>query len=192
MLRDKIPLFLIKKGIFTYAQAASNGLSQYAIGRLVEQGLLDHIDRGLYQVPNGSFSNEDIYRQATVIAGFPCAVSLWSALVFYDLTDEIDNKTWVLVPVNKRIKNRSIHPVRRVNPQWRTGIDIHAGYWMTSIERTLVEALAYPRFVGSFAANSAVKRALSKKQADISEIVIMAKKLNVFKRIKKVLEVYIE
>lgn len=187
-----IPLSLLKRRIFTYSQAISDGLSQYKIEQLVGQGLLDHIDRGIYQIPSGSFSNEDIYRQATVIAGFPCAICLWSALVFYDLTDEIDIKTWLWIAQDKRIRNRLIRPVRRANPQWRTGIDVHEGYWVTSIERTLVEALAYPRYVGSFAANSALKQALRQKKTDIAKIITMAKNLNFFNRIEKILEVYFD
>lgn len=192
MKYDKIPPSLAKKGIFTYSQAVSHGLSQYGIEQLVKQERLERIGRGLYQLPTGSFGNEDIYRQATVTAGFPCAICLWSALVFYDLTDEIDRETWVWVPLSKRVKSKSIHAVRRANPQWRTGIDKHEGYWITSIERTLVEALAYPRYIGTLAAHSAMRRALSKKQTDISKILTMAKQLNFFHRIENVLETYIE
>ncbi|MCA9507339.1 MAG: type IV toxin-antitoxin system AbiEi family antitoxin domain-containing protein [Myxococcales bacterium] len=192
MIHDKLPPVLIKKGIFTYTQAVKCGLSQYHIEQLVKQGLLEHIDRGLYQIPTDSFDNEDIYRQTTVIAGFPCAICLWSALVFYDLTDEIDKETWVWVPLSKRVKNKSIHAVRRANPKWRTGIDKHEGYWVTSIERTIVEAIAYPRYIGTLAAHSAVKRAINKKHTDISKIIAMAKQLNLFRRIKTVLETYID
>jgi predicted transcriptional regulator of viral defense system len=192
MSQDNIPINLIKKGIFTYTQAVKSGLSQYAIEKLVKQELLEHVDRGLYQIPTGSLSNEDIYRQATAIAGFPCAISLWSALVFYDLTDEIDRKTWLWVPITKRIRNKSLQPIPKTHPHWRTGIDKHEGYWITSIERTLVEALAYPRYIGSWAANSALRRALNKKQTDISKIIYAAKKLNLLHRIIKILEVYFE
>lgn len=191
MKQVKIPPELIKKGVFTYTQAISHGLSQYGIEQLVKQECLERMGRGLYQVPTGSYGNEDIYRQATVIAGFPCAISLWSALVFYDLTDEIDRETWLWVPLSKRIKNKSIRVVRRANPQWRTGIDKHEGYWMTSIERTLVEALAYPRYIGSLAAHSAIRRAIANKQTDIAKILIMAQKLNFFHRLKNLLETYI-
>jgi hypothetical protein len=112
--------------------------------------------------------------------------------VFYDLTDEIDKETWLWVPIAKRVRNKSIHPVRKAHPQWRTGIDKHEGYWITSIERTLVEALIYPRYIGSLAAHGAIKRAINKKQTDISKIIVMATKLNFFHRIKKVLETYID
>lgn len=192
MNSNNIPLSLVKKGIFTFSQAISNGLTQYKIRQLVAQGFLEHVDRGVYQIPRGSFSNEDTYRQATLIAGFPCAICLWSALVYYDLTDEIDIKTWLWVAKDKRIRHRLIRPARKAHPQWRTGIDIHDGYWITSIERTLIEVLAYPRYVGSFAANSAIKRALKQKTTDISKLIMMAKKLNLFNRTEKILEVYFE
>jgi predicted transcriptional regulator of viral defense system len=192
MIHNKIPINLSKKGVFTYSQAISHGLSQYAIRKLIEQEHLERVGRGLYQIPTELIGNEDIYRQATVIAGFPSAICLWSALVFYDLTDEIERETWMWVPITKRIRNKAIHPIRRAHPQWRTGIDKHEGYWITSVERTLVEVLAFPRYVGFLAANSALKRALNKKQTDLSKIIEIAQKMNLLHRILKIIEVYID
>lgn len=192
MVLTNIPKKLAKKGIFTYAEATSSGLSQYAITLLINQGLLEHVDRGLYQIPGASFSNEDIYRRATKIAGSPSAICLWSALVFYDLTDEIETKTWVWVPASKRIRHPSIKPIRRANPHWHIGIDTHEGYSITSIDRTLVEATAYQRYVGPLATHKAFKKALINKQTDISNIIAMAKELNFFKRITKTLEAYFD
>lgn len=192
MKLTKIPSNLAKKGFFTFTEAVSHGLTQHALKQLVKKELLEHVDRGLYQIPGTTFSNEDIYRQATKIAGLPSAICLWSALVFYDLTDEIDIKTWIWVPQTKRIRHTSIRSLRRVNPHWDIGIDVHEGYRMTSLDRTLVEAVAYQRYVGSLAAHHAIKRALAKKQTDLSNIINMAKKLNFFQRIIRTLEAYIE
>jgi hypothetical protein len=47
----KIPLNLVKKGIFTYTQAISEGLSQYAMEQLVKQELLGRIDRAFIEYP---------------------------------------------------------------------------------------------------------------------------------------------
>ena len=185
-----IPKTLEKKRIFTFTQAVSQGLSRYAIAKLLKDGHLERVNRGLYQVTATSFSNEDIYRQATTIVGVPSAVCLWSALVFYDLTDEIDAQTWVWVPLAKRVRNKNVRVVRAKELHWRTGIVHNDGYWITSIERTVVEALAYPRFVGTMAANNALKKALNKKHTDIGKIVEMATKLGLLQRIRKILEVY--
>ena len=86
-----------------------------------------------------------MFQEACAYIGTPSAISLLSALSYYNLTDTIPNKIWLIVPISKRTRRRDLRLLRITNPHWDIGIDKKQGYWITSINRTLVDIFIYKK-----------------------------------------------
>ncbi len=176
---------------FTYKEALLSGLTRRKLARLVTNAKVYKITRGIYGVSQSVDENPSL-AVACKVVGFPCAICLWSALVYYDLTDEIDLKTWVMVSSERRKTHKNIRLVRLKDPHWKIGIIKEKDYWVTSLERTIIDSLTYPRYVGTMAATTALKRALQSKLINISNLVEMASQLGSLKKIYPRLEAFIE
>jgi predicted transcriptional regulator of viral defense system len=174
---------------FSLQQANQHGLTFYEIKKLVEQGTLEQLARGIYRTPQADYSEEDQFRSACLRIGEPSSVCLLSALSFYHLTDLIPKQTWLLVPNERRTTQRDIKLFRIRDPQWSVGLDAQKGYRITSIERTIVDSLVYKRFLGTQTGIIALKSALAEKQTNLSKVFDMAKSLHVEHRIIPYIEV---
>lgn len=178
-----VPKNLLKQP-FSTQEAVKCGLSKATLVRMVKSGVLDRISLGVYQVSErNGYDRESLYQVATLRCGLPSAICLLSALEHYNLTDEISRHTWILVSASKRIASSSLKLVRSRNPHWEVGIKKRNGYWITSIERTLVDCILSMRKIGSQIALSALKRALSEKKVKLGRIMDIAKQMGVEKRI---------
>lgn len=192
MVSINIPKQLVKLGQFSLKEALANGLTRRKLQRLLIEGDVERVSHGLYQVISVSLQGNTIFSVACKIAGFPSAICFWSALNFYNLTDEIDRETWVMVPSDRRRSNKNIRLVRFKRPQWDIGISKEEGYWITTIERTIIDSLSHPSLVGTMASSRAVKKALDNGVTNISKLVEMASKLGCLKKVYTRLEVFIE
>ncbi len=184
---QKIPKPL-KKSPFTYRQAMDQGLTQRALQYLVESGDLEHVSRGIYRTAGQDYSEEDQYRAATLLMGAPSAICLISALSHYGVTDLIPKKTWIVVPHTKRSQHRELKLQRSRSPEWDIGIESRQGYNITSLERTLVEAICYRNKIGTSTAINALRKAVSSKKTSLSKIMAMAKQLSVLHRVLPYIE----
>lgn len=192
MIEAKIPKELKNLKCFTYQEALTYGLTKRKLERFVQHGEVQKISRGIYAITAAPADENPSFGIACKIVGFPCAICLWSALVYYDLTDEIDRKTWVMAPSNRRRTYINIRMVRVKNPQWNIGILREESYWITTLERTIIDCLVYHRFVGTMAATVALKRAIQAKMTNISNLIDMASRLGCLKKVYPRLEVFIE
>lgn len=191
MMVAQIPKKLQDLKRFTYQEALAHGLTKRKLERLVSHGEVQRISRGIYAISTPTDENPS-FGIACKIVGFPCAICLWSALVYYDLTDEIDRKTWVMVPSDRRRTYTNIRLVRLKNPQWNIGILREEDYWITTIERTIIDCLVYHRFIGTMAATVALKRAIQANITNIASLIEMATQLGCLKKVYPRLEVFIE
>lgn len=189
MSLDLLPKSL-RKEPFSLKEADQAGLTKYTITKLILAGVLERLQRGIYQVSERAhMDTEDTYRSATLRCGLPSAICLLSALEYYHLTDQIPAKTWVLVPNNKRVQSNDLRLVRSRIPQWEIGIRKCNGYWITTPERTLIDCLLAKRIVGSSVALEALKQAAKSKKINLSDIVDMAKMMGVLHQILAYIEV---
>ena len=98
------------KRIFTYQQAVEYWKSTIAatntLGRLVRKGWLQHLDRGLYMIipleagPDRIWSENALILSSHLIT--PGAVAYWSALRFWNLTDQIPQVQFIQTTKRKR------------------------------------------------------------------------------------------
>jgi predicted transcriptional regulator of viral defense system len=185
----KIPTKL-KKRPFTYQQAIAAGLNLRNFRSLVAKGTFTQITRGVYlpTMGNWDYNEEEQFRVATLVVGTPSAVCLISALSFYNLTDLIPKKVWIMVPNSKRTQDKQIKAQRIRNPNWDIGIKKDNGYSITSIERTVVDAICAKNKIGTNTAVEALRRAVKSKQTTYSKIMEMAKQLEVLHRVLPYIE----
>ncbi len=153
------------------------GLSRTKIRALTQEAKLLRVGRGVYQLPNVELDNESLYRAATTRIKGRSAVCLMSALSHYNLTDEIPRQTWLLVNIDSRTIHKDIRLYRSNNPHWKIGIVKADGYKITSLERTIVDAIILKKKFGNLGIE-ALKRALKEKLTTASKIMDMAAKLN--------------
>lgn len=187
-MRKNIPRQLQKKP-FSVKEATSYGLSKAYLTRMIKAGVLTRLTRGVYQVVTSEEdTGENQYRAATLRCGMPSAITLLSALEYYHLTDLIPKKTWVLVPHEKRVLSNQMKLVRSRDPKWNIGIRKEKGYWITSLERTLIDGLIYKRIIGSQTALDAIKQAIVQKKVKLGNLYDMAKKMGVEHRIRPYIE----
>jgi predicted transcriptional regulator of viral defense system len=73
------------------------GIPRSVLGRLVEDGLLERVGRGLYRSPQAELGPH--HTLVEVAAQVPSGVvNLLSALAFHDLTDELPGAVWLAIP----------------------------------------------------------------------------------------------
>lgn len=153
------------------------GISRNTLEALLKEDKLLRIGRGVYQLPSVELDNETLYRAATKRIKGPSVVCLMSALSHYNLTDEIPKQTWLLVNADGRSYHKDIRLYRSRNPNWKVGIVKADGYKITSLERTIVDAIILKKKFGNLGIE-ALKKALKEKLTTASKIMDMAAKLD--------------
>lgn len=174
----------LKNKLFTLKEAKECGVSRFQVTEWLKEGYLRRISHNYYQYYTREEELENQFEAATQMVGHPCAICFFSALEFYGLTDEITNKTWLLVPKSKISRRKELHLFRASNPMWEIGITKKNGFSITSIERTIVDCFYYQRIIGINVAVLALKQALDEKLVGISAIAKMAKQLDRYERIR--------
>lgn len=177
---------------FTPEKARKNGISYSSLRRLLQKEVIEKLERGVYQISKPGVSSgaiEDTFTLASTRIGAPNAICLLSALEYYHLTDEISSQIWLLVPLTKRSTHPDLRIIRTSKPCWNIGIEKHKGFRITSLERTLVEALTNTRHLGRILGIEALKQALSEQKTTLGKVTETASKLGLFHRIQPIIEV---
>lgn len=173
----------LQSGPFTTTEALKKGLGKKDLADLLENNIITRLARGIYCHADHDISEEDQGILATLIVGMPSALCLLSALSYHQLTDVIPKKTWMIVPAKKRTQDSKIRLFRSTNPRWNIGIQKEKGYWVTDIERTLVECLAHKKWFGVQVVTEALRRAVKDHKTTFDKVLRMAARLKLEHRI---------
>lgn len=174
---------------FSLREALDQGLTKYTLQQQIRNGSLIRLTRGVYQMSSEENPGiESQYQAATLQCGWPSSVCLLSALEYYQVTDQISNKIWMLVPNEKRVRSKNLKLIRSRNPQWSIGIRKSKAYWITTLERTLIECLLYKSLIGSQLALEAIKKAVYQKKVKLGGLYDIAKKMEVVHRVRSYIE----
>lgn len=139
---------LLKKPLFTAAEAREVGVHPSLLSYYVKKGIIERIDRGIYRPCESQveldFTWEDlILAVQSVPSGVICLVS---ALALYEMTDEIPRVHWIAVPhSSKAPKRKGVKIVRMRNTKLGQS-SLKIGSQTVSIfdrERTIVDAFRY-------------------------------------------------
>ena len=155
---------------------------------MLKEGTVEQLAHGVYRYAEDDYLDEDCFRSATLRVGNKSAICMISALVFYDLIDEIPKKTWIMVPFQKRTSHKDLRTFRCRNPKWNIGIEQKTGYSITSIERTLVEALVYKSKLGTALGVTALRKATRMKKTTLKAVMDVAISLDVTHRVRPYIE----
>ncbi len=172
----------LKKSPFWYHDALTSGLSRRALQRLLTDGHIERIGRGVYRDATRDDYGEESFRNATALVGEPSAICLLSALSHYGLTDLIPKRTWIMVPAPKRTTAAQLRLLRKREPRWRIGITRKNGYSITTVERAILDTLCSSD-PGLDAGLSALKKALRQRLTTPAKIAEVARQLGVFDRL---------
>jgi predicted transcriptional regulator of viral defense system len=175
---------LMKKPIFSSAEARKAGVHPRLLSYYAERGILERVGRGIYRALNEETGAAPEWEElALTAASIPNSViCLISALGFYGYTDEFMRNHWIAVPHQARnIKRPRTRIVRMRNT--RLGREtIHFGRLKVNIfdrERTVLDAF---RYLGKEAAIKALRAYLKPskgRRADLLKLQDYARRLKV-------------
>lgn len=150
------------KRLFTYQQAADYWQSRVAatntLGRLVRKGWLQRLERGLYMIipleagPARLWSENPLVLASSLIS--PGAVAYWSALRFWNMTEQIPRVQFI--QTTKRKKAITIQGVEfqfiYVSQRYYFGVSIRniedVKITVTDREKTIIDAASRPELSG--------------------------------------------
>ncbi len=165
------------------------GVTHAELNDLIEKESVFRLGRGIYVLSGIDLSNEVQFQAATMRIDGPSAVCLASALWYYNITDHIPKKVWLMVPESKHTAHKDIRLLRSRNPQWKIGIEKYKGFAITSLERTLVDSICLKKIIGVQIGVDALKTSLKDKKTNLDKVLRMAISLGVDHRIRNYIEV---
>ena len=170
---------LHKAGIgvfFRPHQLAELGVGYQCFRRLVADGTLDRVARGLYRLSSAEITER--YSMAAVCARVPrSVVCLLSALQVYEIGTRLPKEVWLAIPHKARaprLPDMKVRLLRFSGASWTYGIkDIEfegVRAHITSPERTIVDCFRYERLIGREAAIEAFRESIRSKKVTVDGI----------------------
>ena len=165
-----------KRGLIRPRDLEPLGLPRVTLTRLVRQGALTRVARGLYALPNRSISEHTAL--AEVARKHPQAiVCLLSALRFHELTTQSPFEVWLAIPNKARAPRIDYPPLRIVRfsgPLLAEGVEEHSidgvPVRITSVARTVADCFKYRNKIGLDVALEAFREAWSEKRVSMDEV----------------------
>ena len=173
---------------FSLKSAEEIGISRHQLNQLLIQGKIEKVAHGIYGITKGDISPTKQFKIATALIGQPSVICLLSALEYYDLTDIISKEIWLMVPLSKRSRQPGIRLFRTSHLNLNIGILKTSDFFITSIDRTIIDCLTHKRQIPTTTTIEALRRAIHLKKTTLSNIVSMAKKIGVLDRIYSYIE----
>jgi predicted transcriptional regulator of viral defense system len=146
--------FARKKGVLRSRDFEAEGIHRVAISRLVEQGVLQRVGRGLYGRPDAKVTQHHTLVEAALRVP-PGLVCLLSALQFHKLSTQAPYEVWLAVGMKARKPAVDWPPVRVVRFSGRAlthGVETHTlegvKVKITSAAKTVADAFKYRNKIG--------------------------------------------
>ncbi len=164
------------KTFFRSRDAAALGVHSRALRRLVDDGSIERVARGLYRLAH--VEPTEHYTRAAVCARVPSAiVCLLTALSVYEIGTQLPHEVWIAIPHKARAPRLSGLPVRVVR---FSGVRLRYGVVNTTFEgvpvritspaRTVVDCFRFRRLVGKDVAIEALRDALRDRKASVDQV----------------------
>lgn len=152
------------------------GLPRVTLTRLVRQGALTRIARGLYALPDRSISEHTAL--AEVARKHPQAiVCLLSALRFHELTTQSPFEVWLAIPNKARAPRIDYPPLRIVcfsGPLLSEGVEEHpidgVPVGISCVARTVADCFKYRNKIGLNVALEALREAWRARRAGMEDL----------------------
>ena len=161
---------------FRAREAADRGVDSRVLRRLVHEGAVERLGRGLYRRADAEITEH--HTVAAVCARVPGAiVCLLSALSVHGLGTQLPWQEWIAIPHRARLPRLPEFPIRVVR---FSRAALHYGVEQTVFEgvpalitnpaRTVVDCFRFRRLVGRDVAVEALRDALYDQRATVSEL----------------------
>ena len=165
-----------ERGLIRPRDLTERGLPTVALTRLVRQGRLQRVGRGLYALPDRPVSEHNAL--AEVARKHPQAiVCLLSALRFHDLTTQSPFEVWLAIPIKAREPKMDYPPLRIVRfsgAALTRGVEDHVidgvPVRVTSVARTVADCFKFRNKIGLDVALEALQEAWRAKRASMDEL----------------------
>ena len=183
------------KNFFRPRDATELGVDSRALRRLVDEGSVERVARGLYRIADAEPTEH--YTLAAICARVPGAiVCLLSALSVHGLGTQLPWQEWIAIPHKARTPRLPELPVRVVRfsgASLRYGVENAAFEGVpariTTPARTVVDCFRFRRLVGKDVALEALRDALRDRRASVGEILRTAEVCRAKSLVVPVLEV---
>ncbi|MHB1846290.1 MAG: type IV toxin-antitoxin system AbiEi family antitoxin domain-containing protein [Deltaproteobacteria bacterium] len=187
-------LRLAKKGPLRARDLAERHIPRAYLSRLVERGLLERVDRGLYQLPIATIT--ELHSLAEVAKRVPhSAVCLLSALQLHGLATEAPHAVWILIDRHARLPKVSSPKLEVV---WASGpARVHGletrlvegvQVSLTSPAKTVADCFRYRSRVGLDVAMAALRDFLRSRRGGMAALVAAAQADRVYAVMRPYLE----
>lgn len=165
-------------GIVTAKQIQKKlGISQPTLSRWVKSGDLLKLSHGFYVHHKFEIPPEELdFAVACAKFGPKSTIGGLTALFYYGLTDQAPAQVWVVVPPLKAYSSPYYRTVRTKTSS-KVGIDDFKFFRITSIERSIIEALKFATKIGPRVAINAARAALREGKTTERKLGEMAKKM---------------
>ena len=164
------------QGLIRPRDLVAHGLPRVALGRLVRQGLLTRVGRGLYAGPDRPMSEHGTL--AEVARKHPQGiVCLLSALRMHELTTQAPFEVWLAIPNKARAPKMDYPPLRIVRfsgTALTEGIEDHqiegVNIRVTNVARTVADCFKFRNKIGLDVAIEALQEAWRAKRTTMDEL----------------------
>jgi len=165
-----------ERGLVRPRDLTERGLPTVALTRLVRQGRLQRVGRGLYALPDRPVSEHNTL--AEVARKHPRAiVCLLSALRFHDFTTQSPFEVWLAIPNKARAPKMDYPPLRIVrfsSEALTVGVEDHiidgVPVRVTSVARTVADCFKFRNKIGLDVALEALQEAWRAKRVSMDEL----------------------
>jgi len=195
--RDQLAALLHERGIARLAEIRRAGITAATVSRLVREGVVSRLGRGLYQLTDAAAEGNHTLAEAAkrVPKGVICLVS---ALAFHGITDQMPRRVWIAIGPKDWKPHIGYPPLRvvRFADKYRcNGIETH---WIEGVAvpifgvaKTIADVFRHRRSVGIDVAISALREGLRQRKTTPSEISAWAIKSGVWNALRPYLETII-
>ena len=197
-LEDKLRALACAHEVMTTAQLLDAGISDQSITRLVDQGLLMRVRRGIYHHADCVVSEHHDLIQVSKSAS-RAVIVLLSALRFHEIGTQSPHEVWIQLPAQTRVPKIDWPPIRvirtRVKALQTVGVKHHqlggTEVAITTPARTVADCFKHRNKLGTDVCVEALRETLNGRKAKIGEISEMGRLLRVGKVMKPYLEAMI-
>lgn len=174
--RQKAHALLATRGMARLAELMAAGITAATLSRMVEDGEVVRLARGLYQLADAQVDANHELASASkqVPKGVVCLVS---ALAFHGLTDQLPRRVWIAIgrkdwaPTQKA---KQLRIVRFTDPLLSEAVETHTiegvPVRIFGVAKTVADCFRHRRSVGLTVALEGLQEALRQRKATPAEI----------------------
>jgi predicted transcriptional regulator of viral defense system len=192
--RDLALKLLSRHGILRLSELKSHGVHPPTLSRLVEEGVLNHPSRGLYEIAGAEVDFHHSF--AEVAKRAPRAViCLVSALQFHEITLQLPRGVWIAIGSKDRKPSIEYPPIRVVrfsDAGLTLGVETHtidgAPVRIFDPSKSIVDCFRFRNKVGLDVALEALRLGWRSRKANPDKIAAYARRLRIWTIIRPYLE----